>query len=69
MQMAYQEAVNAIFKHKAKAHHHLQAYVSRKTGKTKWGGLEMWPVHVSPCTPPLIQPVHVPGTHVPGRHV
>ena len=47
MQQAYTEAVDAIFTQKVKAHHHMQAYVSRKTGKTKWGELEMWPVHVS----------------------
>lgn len=47
MQRAHEEAVDAIFNQRVKAHHHMQAYVSRKTGKTKWGELEMWPVHVS----------------------
>ena len=66
MQQVYAEAVDAIFSQKVKAHHHTQAYVSRKTGKTKWGELEMWPVHVSfslclsdcPCALQLV-PVHV----------
>ena len=53
MRRAHDEAVDAIFGRKVKAHHHMQAYISRKTGKTKWGELEMWPVHVSlsaePC--------------------
>ena len=53
MQRVHQEAVDAIFKHKLKSHHHLQMYTSRKTGKHKWGGLEMWPVHVSACMLPL----------------
>ncbi len=47
MRRAHDEAVDAIFGRKVKAHHHMQAYISRKTGKTKWGELEMWPVHVS----------------------
>ncbi len=47
MRRAHDEAVDAIFRRKVKAHHHMQAYISRKTGKTKWGELEMWPVHVS----------------------
>lgn len=47
MHRAHDEAVDAIFGRKVKAHHHMQAYISRKTGKTKWGELEMWPVHVS----------------------
>lgn len=46
MHAAHEEAQDAIFNQKVKAHRHLQAYVSRKTGKTKWGELEMWPVHV-----------------------
>ena len=48
MQTAYAEAKDAIFSQRVKAHRHMQAYVSRKTGKTKWGELEMWPVHVCP---------------------
>lgn len=47
MRRAHDEAVDAIFVQKVKAHHHMQAYTSRKTGRTKWGELEMWPVHVS----------------------
>lgn len=41
---AYDEAMDAIFNQKVKAHRHMQAYVSHKTGKTKWQELEMWPV-------------------------
>ena len=48
MQKAYEEAKDAIFNQKVKAHRHMQAYVSRKTGKTKWGELEMWLIHVRP---------------------
>ena len=43
---AYDEAMDAIFNQKVKAHRHMQAYVSHKTGKTKWQELEMWPVMV-----------------------
>ena len=50
MRRAHDEAVDAIFVQKVKAHHHMQAYTSRKTGRTKWGELEMWPVHVSSST-------------------
>ena len=45
---AYDEAMDAIFNQKVKAHRHMQAYVSHKTGKTKWQELEMWPVLVFP---------------------
>jgi len=47
MHRAHREAVEAIFVKKEKSHHHLQLYTSRKTGKAKWAGLEMWGVKVS----------------------
>ena len=49
---AYDEAMDAIFNQKVKAHRHMQVYVSHKTGKTKWQELEMWPVLVRPMLCP-----------------
>lgn len=74
MHRAHEEAVEAIFVKKEQSHEYLQRYSSRKTGKAKWAGLEMWAVKVSLLSPLAMRlpaqhisqhSVYVIPTHVP----
>ena len=51
---AYDEAVHAIFELQLERHRHVQPYISKKDGRSKWAMIEMSPMMVSParaCVP------------------
>lgn len=45
---AYDEAVHAIFELQLERHRHIQPYISKKDGRSKWAMIEMSPMTVSP---------------------
>ena len=45
-QAAYEDAMAALADEAAETHRHMQSHTSKKSGRTKWTMMEMWPMLV-----------------------
>ena len=45
-QGAYEDAMATLGDEFAECHRHMQSHTSKKSGRTKWTMMEMWPMQV-----------------------
>ena len=45
-QAAYEDAMATLADESAECHRHMQSHTSKKSGRTKWTMMEMWPMQV-----------------------